>query len=85
MGQAGWIHKWRSPRFTIPLSPISLSLFELRSNSRLRRAARGIRKWTGAPPLFASRIGILAGAVFTRAASPGKVAPVLNIPAGRLQ
>ena len=52
MGQARWIHKWRSPRFTIPLSPISLSLIELRSNSQFRSTARGNRTWTGATPPF---------------------------------
>ena len=41
MGHAGWIHKWRSRRFTKTLSPISLPITQLRPYSRLRRADRG--------------------------------------------
>ena len=35
------------------------------------------------PPCFASRIGTATGAVFTCAASPGRVAPVPIIPSGK--
>ena len=52
MGHAGWIHKWRSRRFTNPLSPISFSLNELRLYSRLRRAARGKSEVDGSDPPF---------------------------------
>ena len=54
-------------RLTHPISPISLFFLWLRSYFRSGRADRGNRKWTGAPPCFASRIGTAASAIFTRA------------------
>ena len=82
MGPARWIHKKRSRRFTKTLSPICFPFMQLQTYSRLRGAGWGKRRWMGAPLLFASRIGILVGAVFTRAASPWGVAPVPDIPTG---
>ena len=44
-------------QLTHVISPISLLLIQLRPYSRVRRADRGNRRWTGATPLFAARIG----------------------------
>jgi len=52
MGHWGWIHKTRSRRFTKPLSPISLSLMQLRPHSRLRRARTGKSEVDGSDPPF---------------------------------
>ena len=83
MGHAGWIHKWRSRRFTNPLSPISFSLNELRLYSRLRRAARGNRRWTGATPPFCLPDRHGGKRYFHTRRIAWGVAPVPSIPGGK--
>ena len=84
MGQWGWIRKKRFRPFTNTFPPISLSLNQLRPYSRLRRVARGNRKWTGAtPPFRCPDRARWRCAIHICAAPPGRVAPVPLIPAGR--
>ena len=64
-------------------SPISLSCLLLRPDPRTPAPALVNRRWTGAPPLFAARIGHGGVAQFPFAQHPlgGGVAPVSIIPA----
>ena len=64
-------------QLTYAISPISLSLKQLRPYSPVRRAAWGKRRWTGAP-LFAARIGhgVVAKITFAQHSLGG--APVLT-------
>ena len=70
-------------RLTRAISPISFSIMQLRPNFRVRRADRGNRKWTGAPPLFGARIGRGAAAQLTFAQHPLGGSLPSHVPGGK--
>ena len=62
-----------------------LSPFGLRIASRLGGAARGKRRWTGAPPFFLPGAGAGVWRNLHLHNTPGGVAPVQNIPCGKAE
>ena len=65
-------------------SPISFSFYRLRPYLCTAVAGQGFRRWTGAtPPFLPPGSAQQSGAIYIRVATPGRVAPVPKIPAGR--